>query len=91
LILRVPAMIVFAALVKCRGGLLAADGGLKPAAPALLLILVAALGVYRSGSELVAMSLYDQPKVAAKIDPGNYRILRRVHARAAHALFPYAR
>ncbi|HJT15988.1 MAG TPA: O-antigen ligase family protein [Thermoanaerobaculia bacterium] len=90
LLLPVPAFILFAALGAWSGDLQASDGGRKPAAP-LLLILIAAAGVYRSGAEVVAMSLYDEPRVAAKIDPGNYRIQRRVHARAARALFPYAR
>ena len=72
--------------------------------PALLLI--AALGVWRSGAQLVAMEIYatasDRASMqqAARIDPGNYRIQLRLarmggrqrceHARAAHALFPSA-
>lgn len=59
--------------------------------PPLLLIVVAAFAIYRSGAQLIAMSLYDQPRAASKIDPGNYRIERRIHPRAAHELFPYAR
>lgn len=95
LLLPVPAMIVFAALGTLTSGgqaiLPVQERPGRIAWPALLLILVAALGVYRSGAELIAMSLYDQPRAASKIDPGNYRIERRVHPRAAHALFPYAR
>jgi O-antigen ligase len=71
----------------------------------LLMILLAAFGAYRSGSQLVAMRLYtthsDRPSLerASGIDPANFRLhlrlarggkLRCVHARAAHALFPSA-
>ena len=69
------------------------------------MILIAALGAYRSGSQIVAMRLYtthsDRPSLerASRIDPANFRLhlrlarggkLRCAHARAAHALFPSA-
>jgi hypothetical protein len=70
----------------------------------LLLIALSALGAVRSTAQLVAMELYTQGRDlqrAARIDPGNYRLRMRLarggkraqrcaHARAAHALFPYA-
>jgi O-antigen ligase len=68
----------------------------------LLLLVVAALGVFRSASQLVAIELSKtNVAAAAQIDPANYRLRLRLarsgkrserceHARAAHALFPNA-
>jgi len=95
LLLPVPAFVLFAALGALTGGgqaILPVTPPRKIAWPAtILLMLISAAGIYRSGSQLVAMALYDSPSVAAKIDPGNFRIQRRAHPKAAHALFPYAR
>jgi hypothetical protein len=70
------------------------------------MILVSAIGVYRSVRQLVAMNLFSAGgrtsiTRAAEMDPGNYRIQMRLarmgghtrceHARAAHELFPTAR
>jgi O-antigen ligase len=62
---------------------------------------IAAVGAFRSASEIVAMEIYASGRGraslerAAEIDPGNYRLQLRLgqrcqHARAAHALFPDA-
>ena len=89
LLLPVPAFVVFTAIGCLSGG--QPPPAVRSEWLALLLVVIAAAGAYRSGSQLVAMTLYDKPAVAAKIDPGNYRIQRRVHPNAAHALFPYGR
>jgi O-antigen ligase len=115
----VPAFIVFAASgALCRGRLSAGpyvavpspDGPaesrpLHNAAVLIPVILIAALGAYRSGAQLVAMDLYtnrsDRASLerASRIDPGNFRLqlrlarggkLRCEHARAAHGLYPSA-
>jgi hypothetical protein len=73
----------------------------------IAIIGVAALGVYRSAAQVVAMEIFaahrDRVSLvrAATIDPGNYRIQMRLahmggrahceHARAARALFPNAK
>ena len=97
LLLPVPAFIVWAALGTCSAGSSAGADRVRagPAAAIAILIFIAAAGVYRSGAELLAMELYDRPERAAAIDPGNFRIQMRLasrcaHAKAAHALFPYA-
>ena len=71
----------------------------------LALILVSAIGAYRSGSQLVAMDIYTtarnrgQLERASQIDPGNFRLHLRLarggktrceHANAAHAPYPSA-
>ena len=97
LLLPVPAFIVFAAI----GALSSGGQAIAPVRPgrvsvvASILILISALAAVRSGAQLLAMSMADHPERAAVIDPGNYRIQMRLaskcdHARAAHALFPYA-
>ncbi len=66
---------------------------------AVVAVLVIALaGAVRSAAQIVAMDIYvthsDRASLerAAKIDPGNYRLLMRLrHMRAARALFPNAR
>lgn len=95
LLLAVPALIVWAAL-----------GALWPVEPmsavrgprlalALVVILLAGVGAYRSAAQVAAMELYAAGNLerASRVDPGNYRIHLRLarrcdHARAAHALFP---
>ena len=79
-----------------------ADAGALQTATRAIVILLAALAAFRSGSQLLAMDLgRSQPRRAAQIDPANYRIHLRLarsgnraqrceHARAAHALFPSA-
>jgi Lipid A core - O-antigen ligase and related enzymes len=73
----------------------------------IAIIAVAAIGVYRSAAQVVAMEISaahgDRASLAraAKIDPGSYRIQLRLarmggrahceHARAARALFPSAK
>ena len=68
------------------------------------LLALTAAAVFRSGSQIAAMDLYTQGgrrnlELAAKVDPGNYRVLTRLarngrrdercaHARSAVALFP---
>lgn len=64
--------------------------------------IVCLLGALRSASQLYSMNAYvtgRNLKLAAKIDPGNYRLQLRLarsgkqrcaHARAAHALYPHA-
>jgi len=96
LLLPVPAFIVFTAIGALTGGqaILPVRPG-KIAWLPLILILISALATVRSGAQLLAMSIADHPERAAVIDPGNYRIQMRLaskcdHARAAHALFPYA-
>jgi O-antigen ligase len=73
----------------------------------IALLFIAALGAFRSGSQLVGMHTYatrsDRASLlrAARIDPGNYRLRLRLgrmgrrdqrceHAKAAHALYPFA-
>ncbi|HEY2324297.1 MAG TPA: O-antigen ligase family protein [Thermoanaerobaculia bacterium] len=102
----VPAYIVFGAM-----------GALPSVAPAILpakrsnmllfvaLILVSAVGAYRSASQLIAMDIYTTARTRAQlehgsqIDPGNFRLHLRLarggktrceHAKAAHALYPSA-
>jgi len=112
----VPAYIVFAAI----GALTStAPPNVAPpsVAPAILppkrsnmplflaLILVSAVGAYRSASQLIGMDLYTTARSRAQlehgsqIDPGNFRLHLRLarggktrcaHALAAHALYPSA-
>jgi hypothetical protein len=71
----------------------------------MILVIVSALGAYRSTSQLIAMDLYTtarnraQLEHASQIDPGNFRLHLRLarggktrcaHATAAHALYPSA-
>jgi len=100
LLLPVPAFIVFTAigaLTSERSAGTPAGADRLRAGPtfAIILILISAVAAVRSGAQLLAMSMADHPERAAVIDPGNYRIQMRLaskcdHARAAHALFPYA-
>jgi O-antigen ligase len=109
LLLAVPAFIVWTAL----GALHAPaphDGparatALRTAAAALVLLVVLG-GAARSAAQLTAIGLYAADdramlRLAARIDPGNYRVRlalagtggradRCRHAQAAHALFPTA-
>jgi O-antigen ligase len=70
------------------------------------MLIVSAIGVYRSAAQLTAMNLFASSSRAsitraAQIDPGNYRIQMRLarmgghtrceHARAARDLFPTAK
>jgi len=80
LLLALPAMIVFAgigALWPVRDGMAVAGRGSGGVAAALLM-LVAAIGVYRSSAQIVGMEIFathqDRASLerAAKIDPGNY-------------------
>src|SRR5262249_46234778 len=91
LLLPVPAFVVFTALGALSSGGRATLPVNRHWFAILFLILIAAAGIFRSGSQLVAMMFAGRPAAAARIDPGNYRIQRRVHPRAAQALFPYAR
>lgn len=104
LLTAVPAYIVFAAI----GALLSVAPAIMPARQSslfIILILVSALGAYRSGAQLVGMDVYTTARNRAElergsqIDPGNFRLHLRlarggkqrcVHATAAHALFPSA-
>jgi hypothetical protein len=94
LLLPVPAFIVFTAL----GALTSVPPPpvARSAIPVvIILILISAIGAARSAAQLIAMSISDHPEQATAIDPGNFRIQMRLagrcdHARAAHALFPYA-
>ncbi|HMC23827.1 MAG TPA: O-antigen ligase family protein [Thermoanaerobaculia bacterium] len=100
LLLAAPTLIVWTAIgalwpVEQRPAL----GGWRLAIP-LFVIGIAAVGAFRSASQIVAMEMYvtggrASLVRAAQIDPGNYRIQLRLaqrceHARAAHALFPEA-
>ena len=99
----VPAYIVFAAI----GALLSVAPAPSPARSSiyLLLILLSAVGIYRSASQLIAMDIYTtarnraQLEHGSQIDPGNFRLHLRLarggktrceHAKAAHALYPSA-
>jgi len=71
---------------------------------AIVAIVISAIGMVRSASQLVAMEMYAKNtslQLASRIDPANYRLRLRLarggnrkercgHARAAHALFPNA-
>jgi O-antigen ligase len=105
LLLAVPAFLVWSAI----GSLWMPDD--SPSRPAwryafVAMIIVSAIGVYRSAKQLMAMNLFNAGgrtsiTRAAEMDPGNYRIQMRLarmggharceHARAAHELFPTAR
>jgi len=94
LLLPVPAFIVFTA-IGALSGAPPPSTARGPTPVVLILIVIAAVATVRSGAELVAMSMNDHAAQAATLDPGNYRIQMRLaskcdHARAAHALFPYA-
>jgi O-antigen ligase len=108
LLTAVPGYIVFAAI----GALISTAPAIVPATSSssrssifILLIVVSAVGAWRSGSQLVAMDIYTtagtrtQLERASQIDPGNFRLHLRLarggkqrcaHARAAHALYPSA-
>ncbi|HEX3068150.1 MAG TPA: O-antigen ligase family protein [Thermoanaerobaculia bacterium] len=105
LLLAVPAFLMWAAL----GSLWIPDEA--PSRPAwryafAAMIVISAIGVYRSAKQLIAMNLFSAGgrvsiTRAAEMDPGSYRIQMRLarmggrarceHARAAHELFPTAR
>ncbi|HJQ38528.1 MAG TPA: O-antigen ligase family protein [Thermoanaerobaculia bacterium] len=98
LLLPIPAFLVWTSLGALSGGAAGFSppepfGGLKPAAPLVLLICL--LGAARSASQLYSMHAYSTGKNlrrAAKIDPGNFRLQLRLGKRcAAHALYPHAR
>ena len=77
-----------------------------PATVALLLLVVSLAGALRSGAQVIAMELHSRNdlealRVAATVDPANYRVRIRLagsgsrrercgHARAAVRLFPHA-
>jgi O-antigen ligase len=103
LLTAVPAYIVFAAI----GALLSVQPAIVPARSSLfiVLILVSAIGAYRSASQVIGMDIYTTARNRAdlergsQIDPGNFRLHLRlarggkqrcVHASAAHALYPSA-
>ena len=102
LLLAAPALLVWAAL----GALMPEETREPPSADrqrwVAALLLVAALGVFRSGSQWIAIEVSKASFTsAARIDPANYRLRLRLarsgkrkarceHARAAHALFPHA-
>ena len=103
LLTAVPAYIVFAAI----GALLSVAPAILPARSSIfiLLILVSAIGAYRSASQLIAMDIYTTARTraelerASQIDRGNFRLHLRLarggkqrcaHATAAHALYPAA-
>lgn len=103
LLLALPTLIVWSALGALATPVKApAHAGALHGAARVAVILIAAVAVYRSGSQLVAMGIQrSQPRRASQIDPGNYRIQVRLarggsraqrceHARAAHELFPAA-
>jgi hypothetical protein len=104
LLLAAPSLLVWAT-IGAASPVIEPTGRTVPAIVAIIAIVIAiviaAIGAFRSGSQLIAMSLYDSaPRRAAQIDPGNYRLQLRLarggrerceHARAAHALFPEAR
>jgi O-antigen ligase len=100
LLLAAPSLLVWAT-IGAASPVIEPTGRMFPPIVAIIAILITALGAFRSGSQLIAMSLYDSaPQRAAQIDPGNYRLQVRLarggkrrceHARAAHALFPEAR
>jgi O-antigen ligase len=97
LLLPVPAFIVFTALGALTGAqaIVPVQPGRLAWPPIVILILIAAAATFRSGAQLVAMTMVDEPRQAAAIDPGNFRVQMRLaskcdHARAAHDLFPYA-
>jgi hypothetical protein len=99
LLLAAPSLLVWAT-IGAASPLIEPAGRTFPPIVAVIAVVIAAVGVFRSGSQLIAMSLYDSaPQRAAQIDPGNYRLQLRLarggkqrceHARAAHALFPEA-
>jgi hypothetical protein len=101
LLLAVPTLIVWTALGALWPlGWGSAVRGSQLAFP-LFVIVIAAVGAYRSAAQIAAMEIYAAGRGraslerAAAIDPGNYRIQLRLaqrceHARAAHALFPNA-
>lgn len=107
LLTAVPAYIVFAAV----GALLSVAPAIVPVPSSsrssvfIFLILISAVGAYRSASQLIAMDIYTTARTRAdlergsQIDPGNFRLHLRLarggkqrcaHARAAHALYPTA-
>ena len=101
LLLPLPTLIVWSALGALCGAPAPSPAG-APAphrAPALILALLISLaGAARSTAQLVAMNIYSTTnnrkslELAARIDPGNYRLqLRLGHRRAAHDLFPNAK
>jgi O-antigen ligase len=115
LLLGAPALIVWAALgalmpeLEQQSPVPVAEGETPPA-PArgrlrpvvVVLLVLSAVGVFRSASQLAAIEISTTNVTnAARIDPGNYRLRMRLarggkrkarctHARAAHALFPHA-
>ena len=95
LLLPVPAFIVFTAIGALTSVAPPPTAARSATPVAVILIVLSAIGAARSAAQLVAMSISDHPEQAAAIDPGNFRIQMRLagkceHARAAHALFPYA-
>jgi O-antigen ligase len=99
LLLAAPALLVWASL----GALLPVSAAGRPyRLVTLVLLVVAALGVFRSASQAAAIEISSSSAVrAVRIDPGNYRLQLRAarsgkraarceHARAAHELFPHA-
>jgi O-antigen ligase len=105
LLLAVPAFLVWAAI----GSLWTpADSPPRPKWRLVMaaMVIVSAIGAFRSGAQLVAMNFFAAGGRAAitrasEIDPGNYRIQMRLarmggrarceHARAARELFPTAK
>ena len=99
LLLAVPTLIAWTAI----GALWSPEPTARPMRVwvALACIAISAFGVFRSGSQVVAMEMFASSgsraslERASRIDPGNYRIHMRLasrceHALAAHALFPNA-
>jgi len=107
LLLPLPTLIVWCALGALSGAAAPSPphGGEAPPphrepsrAIILLAILISLAGVARSTAQLIAMEIYSTSnnrkslELAARIDPGNYRLqLRLGHRRAAHELFPNAK
>jgi O-antigen ligase len=106
LMIAIPAFLVWASL----GALWLPEEAPSRAMPrvaVIAMLVVCAIGAYRSAAQLMAMDIFatrsDRASLtnAAHIDPGNYRLQLRLarlggrtrceHARAAHALFPTAR
>lgn len=115
LLLALPSLILWTAAGALAAEPTASEQGPRAArgvaAAVLVVVLLAGVGAVRSGTQLGAMALHDATsnsrllRVAAHIDPGNYRLhlqlarrgsglsrsARCDHARAAHALYPLAR
>jgi len=99
LLLPAPALLAWTAFGAMSAG---ETPAVQPArTPALLVLVIVAAGLVRSGAQLAAMEIFatrgDRASLerASRIDPGSFRIHMRLrsrcaHLEAAHALYPAA-